>query len=468
MLTCNVGEKTINTIDHSDSDIRNWSNKKILKCPVCGADMIYKNGNYKVAHFAHTKNSECSLMYAEPESDEHLTGKKNLYKWLKTQNIQNLKLEAWIPETKQRPDVYFEYESDKYVIEYQCTPIAKEYKERHELYKFAGIKDIWILGTKKYELRQEKIDMLKKHNENFTLQIKTKTIDRELVNENGCVYYIQDKSLFFAKKFNKERGLKTVFNILFDTHLDINRLNINDFIEMNLQKDNGLYFKMDSILSEYSECVWSNRFLKTEIKKDVNKLIVFSNAWYEKYAINTHETLNYSRNNLVRLIEEYTDEIKKEKLKQHYVSIYDKIYLSKEKELLKRLVDSLNNRCNGLYWIPYGFKLEKDEENKTYVYKIHKDSEKIYEQNSLDELDFNKLSKILIEGRKYINELNKKSNELFRKFNCETKYKAKISYERFLIEGNGIDKFICLTLKDIDEYNWNFSEYLKKLNLKEV
>ena len=44
----------------------------------------------------------------------------------------------------------FKLNGEQYVIEYQCTPIATEYVERHDLYKAAGIKDIWIAGTEKY------------------------------------------------------------------------------------------------------------------------------------------------------------------------------------------------------------------------------------------------------------------------------------------------------------------------------
>lgn len=115
--------------------------------------MIYRNGEIKIAHFAHEKNYECDDIYSESETEEHMNGKRALYEWLKKQaNVKNLKLEAWIPETKQRPDLYFEVENNRYVIEFQCTPIATEYLQRHRLYDLAGIKDIWILGTRGYNL----------------------------------------------------------------------------------------------------------------------------------------------------------------------------------------------------------------------------------------------------------------------------------------------------------------------------
>lgn len=39
----------------------------------------------------------------------------------------------------------FEYSGQKFVIEFQCTPIATQYDERHELYAASGIIDVWIL-----------------------------------------------------------------------------------------------------------------------------------------------------------------------------------------------------------------------------------------------------------------------------------------------------------------------------------
>lgn len=94
---------------------------------------------------------QCLEYYSEPETEEHLNGKQDLYEWIKKQpGVTDAILEGWLPETKQRPDIMFKLNGEQYVIEYQCTPIATEYVERHDLYKAAGIKDIWIAGTEKY------------------------------------------------------------------------------------------------------------------------------------------------------------------------------------------------------------------------------------------------------------------------------------------------------------------------------
>lgn len=105
--------------------------------------------------------NECEDKYSEPETLEHINGKRDIYEWIKKQDgVKNAILEEWIPETKQRPDIMFEYNNIKCVIEYQCTPISSEYIERHELYQAIGIHDIWICGTEKYISAGKRINTL--------------------------------------------------------------------------------------------------------------------------------------------------------------------------------------------------------------------------------------------------------------------------------------------------------------------
>lgn len=118
---------------------------------MCGNVYEYCHGAVKTPYFRHMDKAQCLEYYSEPETEEHLNGKRDLYEWIKKQpGVTDAILEGWLPETKQRPDIMFKLNGEQYVIEYQCTPIATEYVERHDLYKVAGIKDIWIAGTEKY------------------------------------------------------------------------------------------------------------------------------------------------------------------------------------------------------------------------------------------------------------------------------------------------------------------------------
>lgn len=153
ILTCKLGNEVINCYDgtHDKEQLKKWALKKILLCPVCGKPYEYCHGKVKTPYFRHMEKNECEDLYSESETEEHLNGKRDLFEWIKNQDgVTNAILEGWIPATKQRPDIMFEYNGKKYVIEYQCSPIATEYIERHDLYQAVGITDIWICGTEKY------------------------------------------------------------------------------------------------------------------------------------------------------------------------------------------------------------------------------------------------------------------------------------------------------------------------------
>lgn len=160
MITAKIGDKNINCYDNCIDEklLREWCKKKIVVCPVCGKPYEYCHGLINSPYFRHLDKKECKKIYSEPETEEHINGKIALFNWVKKQSgVKDVKIESWIPETKQRPDISFKYNGKQYVIEYQCSPISSEYLERHELYQIAGINDIWILGHKKYYYNGKKL-----------------------------------------------------------------------------------------------------------------------------------------------------------------------------------------------------------------------------------------------------------------------------------------------------------------------
>ena len=153
MLKCKTEKGDINLCEtkYDRNKLKNMSNNNMLLCPACGKLYEYCHGSIKIPYFRHKDKEECFAMYSESETQEHLMGKTDLYNWLLTlDGLEDIILEGWIEETKQRPDIMFKYNNNQYVIEFQCTPISSEYFERHELYQSIGIKDIWICGTEKY------------------------------------------------------------------------------------------------------------------------------------------------------------------------------------------------------------------------------------------------------------------------------------------------------------------------------
>lgn len=170
ILTCKLGNEIINCYDgtHNKEQLKKWAAKKILLCQVCGEPYEYCHGKVNTPYFRHMNKNKCEDLYSEPETEEHINGKRDLFEWIKNQDgVTNAVLEGWIPETKQRPDIMFQYKGKKYVIEYQCSPISTEYEERSSLYKVVGVEDIWVLGTEKYLQSNMREKYIEAHSECF-------------------------------------------------------------------------------------------------------------------------------------------------------------------------------------------------------------------------------------------------------------------------------------------------------------
>jgi competence CoiA-like predicted nuclease len=177
--------------DYEEKELREYSSSGKILCPVCQKPYIYCNGEYVSAYFRHKTLGDCEDKYGEPETEEHILGKTNLFNWLKTfPQIEDAKLEAWLPETKQRPDILFRTERGTYVIEYQCTPISTQYAERHRRYRKAGITDYWVCGTSRYRVPQSVSSKFAEEYEYGKINPKTKDmrLNKELERVADAFY----------------------------------------------------------------------------------------------------------------------------------------------------------------------------------------------------------------------------------------------------------------------------------------
>lgn len=314
MLTCIVGKSNVDTFTYKEQQLREWSNKGMLKCPICGEKLLYCHGDFKIPYFRHEKNSNCPDIYSEGITEEHMEGIKILYYWLSNQNhIRDLQLEKWIPETRQRPDIYFKINDEEYVIEFQCSPISTKFNERHDLYKLQNIHDIWILGTDKYEIGEynfiEKIEA----KDLILNEIKTKTIERELYNSNNNVLYLKNNNLIKIRKI-KDINYKTKFDICIDAcnlnnceisvlEQSISLFNIDYIPNYNLTYD--LFIKIYNKLNNHSK----NSFFKYYKNIKINKDGINFNLYRDKI-INTVLKDNYIDMALINLKNIYKTELK--------------------------------------------------------------------------------------------------------------------------------------------------------------
>ena len=190
------------------------------ECCHCKEKMIYvkESFNGRITHFRHKTACEYNT---EPESQEHLLGKKLLFDNFK---LINKKLEQRIGN--HIPDLIGETkEGLKLAIEYQCSPISvEEYYERNKNYIENGYDPIWIFSKGKNYYNVESrfsqanpFSTLSVCQESFEYNIiKTKAIERQLEEDYKVIYYLdtQTKEIIFCctlpfKDLENNRRIRT-------------------------------------------------------------------------------------------------------------------------------------------------------------------------------------------------------------------------------------------------------------------
>lgn len=251
MLSCIVGKMSVGSFESPDK-LKGYSDKGILKCPTCGEELIFCNGNYKSPYFRHKQLNEkckyedyiCGGKYNKVTKEEHSNGIKTIYEQLiKIENIKNIQLEKQIKETNQRADIYFECNNQSYVVEFQCSPIQKEYSFRHELYCLNNIKDIWILGNSKFDTRE------------VNKEIKFKVVEKELLLQQGFILYLNNKNNKLDCITNKDYSLVERDNGRYGTKTLISTFKLNNINEIeivdiinnifnDIDYNNGYYYNL--------------------------------------------------------------------------------------------------------------------------------------------------------------------------------------------------------------------------------
>jgi competence protein CoiA len=156
-------------------------------CPVCSEKVMLKLGEKRIYHFAHQRGGSCREFY-ENESEYHMSGKLQLFQWLKRQKIP-AELEFYDREIKQRPDIMFLFKGKKFALEFQCSPISEEiFTKRTEKYIQNGYTPIWILGGNHFRQHIKETAKLT----NFHYLFLRKTSEGKFY----IPYYSSDKGIF--------------------------------------------------------------------------------------------------------------------------------------------------------------------------------------------------------------------------------------------------------------------------------
>lgn len=133
-------------------------------CPECQGAVIVRAGPKVIPHFAHRTKTVCSQRGGE--GAYHQKGKLLLLDWLRSQNLE-VELEVYLPEIKQRPDLFVRIGTKIIAVEFQCTTISvSEIRKRNRGYKRMNITPIWIVGSNQFK----RISTNHLHINTFTLQ----------------------------------------------------------------------------------------------------------------------------------------------------------------------------------------------------------------------------------------------------------------------------------------------------------
>lgn len=147
LVAQNDQQVLIYAMQYSRQELEQLQRDTLFYCPQCQAPVYLKLGSVITPHFAHHVASSCSFLFSEGESEAHLLGKIQLYKWFQKQGVLVM-LEPHIEGLSQRPDLFVADGNNKYAIEFQCSTIsAKLIRKRTAGYRAARITPIWIFKT---------------------------------------------------------------------------------------------------------------------------------------------------------------------------------------------------------------------------------------------------------------------------------------------------------------------------------
>jgi hypothetical protein len=207
-----IGEN--NTIlNDREKEWRRASEGNLLLCDECGHPVILKikDLNKRKPHFAHKVingvSHECQY---SRESEEHIEGKRILYKHMQEQ-YDNIYSEIRHRFSKQCiADLYFVFEdSQKLVIEFQRLNTSIEtWDRKHKFYKDNGINDVWIFSGKG--------EMLDKMQREFELNYYKRIVLNDLNDKIAFLDVDRIEITFVSKILCKdERNGRVVYDKIF-------------------------------------------------------------------------------------------------------------------------------------------------------------------------------------------------------------------------------------------------------------
>lgn len=214
--------------------------REAFYCLQCHEKVMLKIGEVKIPHFAHLNHSTCRSLFAEGESVAHLAGKQQLFTFFKEQKALHVRLEPFIKELAQRPDLLVETAKGKVPIEFQCStiPIA-DIAKRTAGYRQVFMQPIWILAT------PNKLRQLPQGVVTYSLSRFEESFLTRSSNEKNMLltYNSNSKKFHYLSAFLRISGRKFIVNhrVLSLTNQSFPFAEPNELTEVEYQKYYWLY-----------------------------------------------------------------------------------------------------------------------------------------------------------------------------------------------------------------------------------
>ena len=236
-------------------------------CVECGEPVLLKsskNGLFFYTHHSYKTND------LEGESVNHLLGKQAIYCWAKQKGL-NPEIEKHLSKINQRPDILFRINNQRFVIEYQCSPISvKKLIQRNDGYKKENIKAIWVLGEN-YRKKSGKINQAKfvqKYHGKYCLLFWNMSINKlepvlcrkKVLTQRSVLR----ETLLMHNVYHKHKRTRKLFEGFYSKGLNLAAcpLFVHDNIQsISLLKERELNWKLEILLSILNRSVgttWSS------------------------------------------------------------------------------------------------------------------------------------------------------------------------------------------------------------------
>jgi len=389
------------------------SKNNIYLCPECNSELVLRQGEHNLSHFAHKSDSFCG--YGSGESKEHNELKYLFFEYFKKEGIF-VELEKKFDFDKyknfRRADIYFEYNNKKYVIEIQRSRYTcDEYKQRTEDYLNNNIKLIWVcLIEDTSDLQKKNLNYSSKCNGGHLLYFFTKQLNLNYFykrfNETKIIFskdyyncielidFIIEPESFYYEEAEINTNLNEINNNLEELRVKLQKK--KDDLDSINEKKQTKEQELSTLEQDYIE-------LEQELEQDYIEKEQALSDYIDRKKLELEQDYIEKEQKLSTLEQDYIElEQELDELEQDYIEKEQALsdYISKKKlELEEQELPTIKKKISDLNQV-YALKKQAKEQELSNYYdkkKLELEQDLILKTNKLK----NAKEKLYAEVKKY-------------------------------------------------------------------